>query len=644
MGGCCGKAKWKREEVPDHKFDFIDVRDYYSNTFFMRLKYLWLYIMVGKSIAVYIADVYTAVTLLALNHFNGNVYSRVADHIPFDYCKWIFSGCIIFSFLLLAYEAHKSRSVVRSRDISYAYTNVMANNYYSLRSYDHFCFFNQINNSKKKKDEFAFFIFFTFKGWKRLLVADGPRQVINALTLFWIASASHWSANLSDYYEGNYFTAIMLLTMMFTVVIFAGSALMLALASAMYIPLICYIQGNLKDYCCHKIDKRISELVQKKKKQRLGKYAAIARAEAAGDFSHLMNKQGIIVGQKMVQPTLPQLDVDLYNDDKQFKGQALNRTGSMSSSTVNGMQGGDKGFYGVKEGDDYASTAQLVMNQGYAGSAYGHAPPGMNGSMSSHTLNNFSAPGTSSNSPDAYPVRFRGMAAQQDGYGGGAEGASNILAQMGPIGTSPGLFAQRQVGMGYDAGVKSYGQQNGAMGGEAYEMEAAEQYAYASNGDHDLTRHGNGLTYNNHMSQTDISAYAPYEYDSPRQGDLGQYRTGDNPGYLAAGQDGNGRVQSFAFGDVYDAYLQEPAQYDERGGGAMSGRHTPVQDGYGDDQDARYQQYDQPSLRGGHAHSTRDSSYNPQQAYTNQGPYAHGYANGYGGQYAGDRGDHFDAR
>lgn len=31
-------------------------------------------------------------------------------------------------------------------------------------SYDHFCFFCQINNSKKKKDEFAFFIFFTFKG------------------------------------------------------------------------------------------------------------------------------------------------------------------------------------------------------------------------------------------------------------------------------------------------------------------------------------------------------------------------------------------------------------------------------------------------------------------------------------------------
>lgn len=54
--------------------------------------------------------------------------------------------------------------IIKSRDISYAFTNIMANNYYSLKSYDHFCFFSQINNSKKKKDEFAFFVFFTFKG------------------------------------------------------------------------------------------------------------------------------------------------------------------------------------------------------------------------------------------------------------------------------------------------------------------------------------------------------------------------------------------------------------------------------------------------------------------------------------------------
>jgi hypothetical protein len=82
----------------------------------------------------------------------------------------------------LAYEGRKAKRIIASRDISYSFTNVMANNYYSLRknpfpgrqtmysvdiphvgSYDHFCFFDHIQQSKKKKDSFAFFIFFTFK-------------------------------------------------------------------------------------------------------------------------------------------------------------------------------------------------------------------------------------------------------------------------------------------------------------------------------------------------------------------------------------------------------------------------------------------------------------------------------------------------
>lgn len=117
--------------------------------------------------------------------------------IPFEVAKWLFVGCIIFSFLLvrthipspramshaiqLAYEARKAKKIIASRDISFAFTNVMAQNYYSLRmfrqcpdqylsltggsgSYDHFCFFCHINDSTKKKDDFAFFIFFTFKG------------------------------------------------------------------------------------------------------------------------------------------------------------------------------------------------------------------------------------------------------------------------------------------------------------------------------------------------------------------------------------------------------------------------------------------------------------------------------------------------
>ena len=33
------------------------------------------------------------------------------------------------------------------------------------------------------------------------------------------------------------------------------------IAFIIYIPLLSVIQGNLKEYCCHKIDKRIGEII-----------------------------------------------------------------------------------------------------------------------------------------------------------------------------------------------------------------------------------------------------------------------------------------------------------------------------------------------------------------------------------------------
>lgn len=84
--------------------------------------------------------------------------------VKFGIAKWVFVGCIIFSFLLLGYEVWKARQVIQSRDIAYAFTNLMANDYYSLKKYDNFCLFCKISKQNKKKDKLAFFIFFTFKG------------------------------------------------------------------------------------------------------------------------------------------------------------------------------------------------------------------------------------------------------------------------------------------------------------------------------------------------------------------------------------------------------------------------------------------------------------------------------------------------
>ncbi|KAI5476019.1 hypothetical protein MNV49_000491 [Pseudohyphozyma bogoriensis] len=330
-------------------FDFINVAEFHATSCTTRLQYLWFYILVIKSFAVYVADVYTGIALLASNHWSGSILQSAAANngstsssvleVPFNIGKWIFTGCIIFSFLLLAWEARKARAIIKSRDISYAFTNVMSNNWYSMRSYDHFCFFCQINNSKKKKDEFAFFVFFTFKGWKRLLLADAPRQVINGITLYSFGKAKDWTTDFSDYTGGSIYTAGVIITMIFSVVVWVGSAILLLIAAAMYVPLLCYIQGNLKEYCCHKVDKRIAELMRRKTRKRLAKEAEIARKEAAGDYSHLRDKKtGKMIAAPLPQPTLPKIGL---RDDDLYAG---SDAGSVHGSQRTGSQRGGYGY------------------------------------------------------------------------------------------------------------------------------------------------------------------------------------------------------------------------------------------------------------------------------------------------------------
>ncbi|KAF8528762.1 hypothetical protein BU17DRAFT_37819 [Hysterangium stoloniferum] len=351
----CGGPAWKREVVPDHKFDFIDVREFHSKAVLTRMKYLFLYGMILKSFLVYMSDIFSAVTMLSTEDWSNQIQKSCPPGsatgcvvIPFKVAKWLFVACIIFSFLLLAYEGRKAKKIIASRDISYAFTNVMSQNYYSLRSYDHFCLFCTISNSTKKKDDFAFFVFFTFKGWKRLLLADGPRQSINALTLygFYLSKLHDGPVFKLSKYSDNFITSALIVATLFTVLVFVISLILLIAAGIFYVPLLCYIRGNLKEYCCHKVDKRIAELIKRKNKQRLAKEALLAKKEAAGDFSHLKNKQGKIVGTVLPQPTLPSVSLD----DADHLNMAMRR-GPYASSTPAPSWQSD-----YKNPSDYGST------------------------------------------------------------------------------------------------------------------------------------------------------------------------------------------------------------------------------------------------------------------------------------------------
>lgn len=182
--------------------------------------------------------------------------------------------------MLLFWDIRKSRGIIESRDISYAFFSVIANRWYSVKDYKYFCLFGKINRSRKQIDSIAFFVFFTLKGntkfsvqiknviyriclnigWKKLLLAEAPRQVINIVTLKtiipkWI-QINNGLIISNDGLGKHAVQRIMTGTMIFSTVIFAISFILLCAAAVIYIPVLCHIQGNLKEYCCHKVDKR----------------------------------------------------------------------------------------------------------------------------------------------------------------------------------------------------------------------------------------------------------------------------------------------------------------------------------------------------------------------------------------------------
>ncbi|KAF9095685.1 hypothetical protein BGX29_003466 [Mortierella sp. GBA35] len=280
---------WKRQKVEDHKFDFIDVEDYVDNSLWRKFKYSLVFAIVIKGILIYCADLWTAVNLLVSGTWSSDLgvehdqISFKSINISFEIYKWVFAACIILSFILLAWDMKKAVAIINSRDISYAFTSMIAYRYYAIKSYAHFCLFEQIHNTKKQIDEIAFFCFFTFRGWKRLLFADGPRQVINGIILITVVNKNrdkqgNINPNILKYGYGT-MPAITMGLMTFTLTLWVISVLLMLAAVVLYIPLVIHIQGNLKEFCCHKIDKRIDELVKKKAKAR----AAEASSGKGGD-------------------------------------------------------------------------------------------------------------------------------------------------------------------------------------------------------------------------------------------------------------------------------------------------------------------------------------------------------------------------
>ncbi|KAI9345768.1 hypothetical protein BD770DRAFT_297474, partial [Pilaira anomala] len=261
---CCGwnKPKWKREIVPDHKFENVDLDAFYDPSYTTKFGYNFMFISFIKTICVCLADLYTAISLLVIGQ------TTVTPAIPTEYSKWMFFTCIMISYLLIIWDLIKSRRILATNDISSAFTSAIVNRYLSMKDYRYYCLFKKINSNSKGIDNYAFFIFFTLKGWKRLLLAEAPRQVINIVTLQalvpqWLHIRNGQVTFNNNALGDDLMQQILTGTMAFSVLVFTVSFLLVCIATVLYIPLFCHIRGNLKEYCCHKVDKRISDILRK---------------------------------------------------------------------------------------------------------------------------------------------------------------------------------------------------------------------------------------------------------------------------------------------------------------------------------------------------------------------------------------------
>jgi len=54
-----GGPRWKREVIQDHKFDYIDVKSFTAHGVLLWAGYVWVYIDILKSAAVYVFDTQT---------------------------------------------------------------------------------------------------------------------------------------------------------------------------------------------------------------------------------------------------------------------------------------------------------------------------------------------------------------------------------------------------------------------------------------------------------------------------------------------------------------------------------------------------------------------------------------------------------
>lgn len=303
--GCSGRVKAEHIR-PEQKWEFISLNDFHSTSYFNPIAYAYLWASLLISGAVYAVDTFTAVNLLAYDRWT----SEVDPFIPFKISKWIFSFCIIASLVNLAFEQVRAMRVIRRGAVAESYLDSLAVRLQSTRprsGWKRFLVFAELTKSKKGAEYVALFAYFSFQAWIRIVFCQGPRQVINALTLYSVLKPQYDSdqsnigmsiltfiKNLSILANKNDHQVIILSAMAFTLVIWGFGALRLLFAFLAYLLFLWHYipksDGGLSRYCERKINTRLAQIVSVKvnkaiEEEERERQNAGAKAIARGDVT-----------------------------------------------------------------------------------------------------------------------------------------------------------------------------------------------------------------------------------------------------------------------------------------------------------------------------------------------------------------------
>ncbi|OJJ50200.1 hypothetical protein ASPZODRAFT_57811 [Penicilliopsis zonata CBS 506.65] len=315
--GCCGD----REKGPvsvEERWEYINLDDFKSNSCLAPFSYFFLYVFLLVSIAVYAVDSFTAVNLLVFSRWAG----QIKPAIPFRISRWIFAICIIISFVLLFIRWMRAIRSIRSGSIAQSYLDPLAVRVQCIRpgkrgrGWRRFLVFAELTKSKQGAEYVALFAYFSFNSWLNVIFADGPRQVVNAITLYSVMkldllpggadATSKSSSSILQFFdnikilaEENDEQALVLFGMLFTLIIWVFSVLKLALAIILYLIFLFHHipseDGSIKAYCRRKINTRLKRIVRQKVDKALNKGVALQTRKTKDPIPDAMDRK----------PTLP---------------------------------------------------------------------------------------------------------------------------------------------------------------------------------------------------------------------------------------------------------------------------------------------------------------------------------------------------